>query len=154
MSQSRQSFLTSRRYVNCRCFLSRSVIYKELVKLYPTHACQEYNHIFPLLIDNCGFREDNIPQLEDVSNFLKGEGSIFVCSSYARSPGLKLFCLVSRWCLVKNTLPVPQCDISPSVQYPQYVLAHWGLPAPQCATVTSELSTGRMDPRVGSGQQF
>ncbi|ESN90523.1 hypothetical protein HELRODRAFT_108615 [Helobdella robusta] len=46
-------------------------IYKELTKLYPTHACQEFNHIFPLLIDNCGFREDNIPQLEDVSNFLK-----------------------------------------------------------------------------------
>ncbi|ESO93222.1 hypothetical protein LOTGIDRAFT_161773 [Lottia gigantea] len=46
-------------------------IFNELTKLYPTHACREYNHVFPLLVDNCGFREDNIPQLEDISEFLK-----------------------------------------------------------------------------------
>ncbi|XP_055952914.1 protein henna-like isoform X2 [Argiope bruennichi] len=46
-------------------------VFKELTKLYPTHACKEHNHIFPLMIENCGYREDNIPQLEDVSNFLK-----------------------------------------------------------------------------------
>ncbi|XP_054155814.1 protein henna-like [Oppia nitens] len=46
-------------------------VFKNLVKLYPTHACREHNHIFPLMIENCGYREDNIPQLEDVSNFLK-----------------------------------------------------------------------------------
>jgi phenylalanine-4-hydroxylase len=49
------------------------IIFNNLVKLYPTHACREFNHVFPLLIDNCGYREDNIPQLEDISNFLKGE---------------------------------------------------------------------------------
>jgi len=31
--------------------------------------------VFPLLVDNCGFREDNIPQLRDVSNFVKGQPS-------------------------------------------------------------------------------
>ncbi|ELT91345.1 hypothetical protein CAPTEDRAFT_157066 [Capitella teleta] len=46
-------------------------IFKQLTTLYPTHACQEFNHVFPLLVDNCGFREDNIPQLQDISNFLK-----------------------------------------------------------------------------------
>lgn len=47
------------------------VVFQNLTKLYPTHACREHNHVFPLLIENCGYREDNIPQLEDVSNFLK-----------------------------------------------------------------------------------
>lgn len=46
-------------------------VFRELTKLYPTHACKEFNYVFPLLVDNCGFREDNIPQLQDVSNFLK-----------------------------------------------------------------------------------
>jgi phenylalanine-4-hydroxylase len=48
-------------------------MFRELTKLFPTHACREFNHIFPLLVENCGYREDNIPQLEDVSNFLKGK---------------------------------------------------------------------------------
>jgi phenylalanine-4-hydroxylase len=47
-------------------------VFRELTKLYPTHACEEFNNIFQLLRENCGYREDNIPQLEDVSNFLKG----------------------------------------------------------------------------------
>ena len=53
----------------------RGTMFRELTKLFPTHACREFNHIFPLLIDNCGYREDNIPQLQDISDFLKG--SIF-----------------------------------------------------------------------------
>jgi len=46
-------------------------VYDNLTKLYPTHACKEHNHIFQLMIENCGYSRDRIPQLEDVSNFLR-----------------------------------------------------------------------------------
>eukprot|EP01147_Barroeca_monosierra_P000281 gene281-3653_t len=44
--------------------------FSKLTKLYPTHACEEFNRIFPLLVENCGYRVGNIPQLEDISKFL------------------------------------------------------------------------------------
>lgn len=45
-------------------------IFSQLTTLYPTHACNELNHVFPLLQENCGYTVDNIPQLQDISDFL------------------------------------------------------------------------------------
>lgn len=46
-------------------------IYDKVVPLYKRYACKEYNHIFPLMEENCHYSRDTIPQLEEVSNFLK-----------------------------------------------------------------------------------
>ena len=47
-------------------------MFNQLTKIYPTHACEEFNYSFNLLCANCGYNENNIPQLETVSQFLKG----------------------------------------------------------------------------------
>ena len=49
------------------------VVFKNLTRLYKTHACYEHNHVFPLLEENCGYSEDEIPQLQNVSDFLKSK---------------------------------------------------------------------------------
>jgi phenylalanine-4-hydroxylase len=46
-------------------------VFKKMKDLYHTHACYEHQYIFPLLQQNCGYREDNIPQIAEVSSFLK-----------------------------------------------------------------------------------
>ncbi|KAI9341656.1 aromatic amino acid hydroxylase [Obelidium mucronatum] len=58
-------------------------VFNKLVKLYETNACKEHRFVFPnrnsliqrglkqLLIENCGFNENNIPQIADVSKFVK-----------------------------------------------------------------------------------
>ncbi|XP_055341908.1 tryptophan 5-hydroxylase 1-like [Paramacrobiotus metropolitanus] len=47
------------------------VVFSELMKLYPTHACRQVLENIPLLVRHCGYRVDNLPQLQDISRFLK-----------------------------------------------------------------------------------
>eukprot|EP01116_Phalansterium_solitarium_P007689 TRINITY_DN2051_c0_g1_i1.p1 TRINITY_DN2051_c0_g1~~TRINITY_DN2051_c0_g1_i1.p1 ORF type:complete len:483 (+),score=59.80 TRINITY_DN2051_c0_g1_i1:59-1450(+) len=56
------------------------IVYRELTKLFPTHACRQLNYVLPLLEANCGYGPNNIPQLEDVSNFL------FECTGWRLRP--------------------------------------------------------------------
>ncbi|CAJ1029920.1 putative Biopterin-dependent aromatic amino acid hydroxylase [Leishmania utingensis] len=47
-----------------------SVVYDHLTRLYPTHACQQYNYVFPLLLESGVLSRTQMPQLRDVSDFL------------------------------------------------------------------------------------
>ncbi|RLN49195.1 hypothetical protein BBJ29_003708 [Phytophthora kernoviae] len=47
------------------------VIYKRMKSMWKQYACDEFNYIMPLLETNCGYAEDNIPQQQDISNFLQ-----------------------------------------------------------------------------------
>lgn len=46
-------------------------VYEKLTSLYPSHSCKEHLFILPLLVQNCGYGPESIPQLQDISNFLK-----------------------------------------------------------------------------------
>ncbi|KAJ3257904.1 hypothetical protein HK103_004195 [Boothiomyces macroporosus] len=45
------------------------IVYRKLRSMYKTHACFEQQ--------NCGYSENNIPQIEDISKFLKGRPFLF-----------------------------------------------------------------------------
>lgn len=44
--------------------------YERLIKLFPTHACEEFNWTINEFQTNIGMNANEIPQLEDISAFL------------------------------------------------------------------------------------
>lgn len=48
-------------------------MYRQLRSVYPSLACRQFLDSLQQLEQECGYGEDRIPQLRDVSAFLKGE---------------------------------------------------------------------------------
>lgn len=48
-----------------------ATVFNTLTKFYPSHACRQHQYVFPLLIQNCGYSDKAIPQLQAISDFLK-----------------------------------------------------------------------------------
>jgi len=46
-------------------------VYRRLRQLYPTHACSQHWNMFQLMERECGLSDKQIPQLQDISDFLK-----------------------------------------------------------------------------------
>ncbi|KAG0340043.1 hypothetical protein BG004_006574 [Podila humilis] len=65
-----------------------AAVYGKLTGMFPSHACREHQYVFPLLVQNCGYGPQQIPQLEDVSKFLKD------CTGFTLRPVMGL--LTSR----------------------------------------------------------
>ncbi|KAL5481807.1 hypothetical protein EMCRGX_G022051 [Ephydatia muelleri] len=80
------------------------VIFNHQSSLYPAHACKEYNEQFPALFSECNYREDNIPQAEDVSQYLKA------CTGYQLRP-------VAGWIHSRDFLAALAFRVFPTTQY-------------------------------------
>jgi phenylalanine-4-hydroxylase len=46
-------------------------VWDKLQSLSKVYGCKEYHRVLPLLETHCGFRHNNIPQLNDISEFLR-----------------------------------------------------------------------------------
>jgi tyrosine 3-monooxygenase len=94
-------------------------VFRIVLDLMPKHACAEYRHVFAKLQTEGIFREDQIPQLEDMSNFLRKN------TGFTLRPAAGL--LTARDFLASLAFRIFQ-----STQYVRHVNSPYHTPEPDC----------------------
>ena len=55
-------------------------VWHKVFDLLPGRACSTHRRVLDQMIKECGFRPNNIPQMEDVSNYLKSNSFFHIIS--------------------------------------------------------------------------
>jgi hypothetical protein len=48
-------------------------VYRKAYELFPGRACTTHRKVLEVMKKECGYSEDNIPQMEDISQYLKSD---------------------------------------------------------------------------------
>ncbi|XP_071439830.1 tyrosine 3-monooxygenase [Hetaerina americana] len=94
-------------------------VFRQVLDLMPKHACSQFRGVFALLMKEGIFREDRIPQLEDMSAFLKKH------TGFTLRPAAGL--LTARDFLASLAFRVFQ-----STQYVRHTSSPYHTPEPDC----------------------
>ena len=62
------------------------MVYKKLRGYTDKYAVRQYKQVMPMMEKHCGYSEDNIPQLQDISDFLDSCTGKFGHASWSGEP--------------------------------------------------------------------